>query len=509
MNVPPLRRPPAGRARQGVGVVFMISVGVMIVLAVFLGSQFMTQRSTSAEIGAIALGARAQLACESAITEAAYRVVHGSEDEANSLVAYEALRSFTQKEDLTPNIDSDYSGKTEYLLDVPFQRPLTEQSYEGEEDIEFGAGLVGLVEREGFPGERELMSWDHRGLLAFEQEVTVTPPYGGFSMKVQSRFLRAFRALVVNVPPPFSRYRVVLGGDGGPGDHFLRLYEAWQQARDRHGDAVDDFPILQMEEAQGRHYVTGVDVVSAPDGAWNVDELSADAGSQPPDADDGLNAQLAAWQGAAGFRRASEEEDRELRDHLALFSAGALANRSTFQVVNSADLTGYFGYDASDGLALDLDGVVHVKGPLVLDHGFKGRGILWTDHAEGIRVRSLTPSADAANDAEVILVATRGDIEIVDPDPTNPIAASLIAPQGTVKCEGTAQVVGHLVMHHLPAEPYEKGPTVRAPPSPRFKPDRGRELNEDEKRQIQIFFDQGFVRKDARRRRASKGLLGG
>ncbi len=484
---------PAGR-RSGFGVVFMLALGIIVVASVFLMSQMQVQRSTGREIGAMALGSRASLASDSCITEASYRLAHGAGEEDDE--AYELLRSFRQGETLETEHESLFTGAREYRLLLPLSSPLTRKAYEAEADLKIGRSQVGVIERKGYPGESELQTFDHRGRLAFEQQIRLDPPYRGFSMEVTGRYVRAYRAQAVTVPPPFSRFAAVFGDD--PRDNPMRrFYQAWKVERDRLAAAGNPessftaFPIADFEEGGGRAFVTSSPVTDAS--GWAQADALANAVSVSD-----LNSQIELF-ARAGWRRASPVEDLALREHGKILSTEGLTNRSTAEVENMADLAGYYG----EGEVLSFSGTVHVKGPIVLDHVFEGNAVLWTDSSQGIRISRLETRGAGS---ELVLVASQGNIKVEGSGAK--VAAALIAPYGTIQGLAGTTVSGHLVAKGFPAD-LGLGPNLQMPSDPpRFRPEPGRPLSKQELQTIQILFDPGFVRKDSKRRRIS-GLLGG
>lgn len=486
--------------RRGIGVVFMVALGVIVVLSVMLMSQMTSQRSTGVELSAMAQGSRAQLAAESAIAEAAYRLAQEAEGDDTTRPAFLALRGLDPDAPVARETESPYSGKPEYLEVLPFEAPLTYEAYKLEGDLSFGASLVGLLERQRFPGEDEVRSWDHRGLVAFEQEVTLAPPTGGPAVRCQARFLQSYRALAVTVPPPFSRFTAMVGETAGDDNRFRSYFDLWSRAKaafEAGGgdpDVFPAFPIEDMEGSTGRFYVTSA--AELPSAAWNVDALDTDPGSIGASELDDLKDQLAVL-ATGGWRRLPGREDQELQEAAALLTKEALGNRSTYELEGMADLAGYFG----DGKSLELEGVVRVKGPIRLDHTVKGPCILWTDSRDGIRVKSL--AVDAAG-GEVVLVATDGDIQL---DDGATVAASLLAPKGTVKGLAGATVTGHLLMARFPPA-FTGGPTLRRPAGPRLDPPENGRLRPEDRRHFSLYFDPGFVRRDSRRTRAG-GMFGG
>lgn len=492
--------------RRGIGVVFLLAIGVIVVVSVFMASQMSVQQSTGKEIGAMALGARAQLACESGIAEAGYSIQTGALEGSESDPTFATLRGFRQDEELDKEVDSLLTGKTEYVMALPYSAKLTREAYSSEQDISFGPGLAALVERKGFPGERDLLTFDHEGVLAFEQAVTITPPYGGFGMTVTARHLRAYRAILADVPPPFSHYTAIVDdvpGDANPLRKYWDVYKtakaAWI-ADGRDEGELEDFPVALMDEGSGRYFVTAAPALNAPD-AWNVEALATSPGTFGASWLEDVNSAIAVLQ-TAGWHRPERDEEERLRKHRALLTKEALSNRSVFEVESMADLAGYFH---GEGDELVLDGIIHVKGPLLLDNPYAGEAVVWTDDPEGIRIRSLTAVEEGSH---LVVIATRGDIEI-EAEEGAVVQASLLAPESTVRGLEGITLEGRLMMKRFPPEPFVQGPTITRPPWPAFDPEPGRPLTAEERAAIQIFFDPGIVRKDSRRRRTQQGLFGG
>jgi len=483
-------------------VVFLLAMGILVVLIILLFTQSRTQDSTGKEISASALGARGRVAVESCIAELAFRLIEKGAGEDASDAVHEGMRAFVPgaaPPDRRPGIMSD---DPLYLDTFELDASVTAEAYQDQGDVEFGESRVGPSQRTGFPGEEELQTRDHRGVVTLEQEAVVTPPWGGFSMKVVGRFQRAYRAVTVAVPPPFSAYTALVKEIPGDANRFRTYYDNFQAASQRFladgGDEEDlpEFPVRGMEGSVGGYFVTTV--AALPASAWNVDALGTAPGTMGVSEMDDIRDAFALLE-AGSWERLTGDEVEELEAHMRLLSGDGLGPRSSFRMANMADLAGYLGTDEG---ALDLQGVVHVKTPVTLDHEASGPAVLWTDAAQGVTIRRL----EVSNPEGIVVVSTVGDIRLEVPAGTI-IRASLLAPRGTVRGLDGVTVNGHLLMGRYPPD-MEQGVAQQRPAASVPAPAPGRPLEEAGRRSQQVVFDAGFLRKDFRRHRL-RGLLGG
>lgn len=488
--------------RRGVGVVFLIAMGILVVLVVLLFAQSRTQDATGKEILASALGSRGQAAVESCLVEVAYQVLEKGSAEATEDPLHQALRDYVPGEPRAADRESLLDSRPLFVRTFEGSPALTAEAYAEEGDVELGETRVGMVGRWGFPGEAELLTRDHRGVLALEQEVVVTPAWGGFSMKVTGSFQRSYRAVTLAVPAPFAGYTALVKEASGDGNRFRAYHDGYVAARARHlaqgggPEDLPDFPVADMEGSVGGYFATTVP--SLPPEGWNVDALATYPGSFGVSQLDDLKDAFALLQ-AGGWRRLTGAPVEELERHLRLLSPDGLGPRSSFELEGMADLAGYFG----EGEELHLDGVVHVKGTVVLEHTLRGRAVLWTDAPGGVTIRKL---ALASNLDGLVVVSTSGDIRLEVPEGTR-IPASLLAPRGTVRGLDGVALRGHLLMGRYPPD-MVRGPTQERPAAAVSRPEPGAPLDEAGRRAMRVLFDPGFVRKDMRRRRL-RGLLGG
>ena len=478
--------------RRGIGALFLVAIGILVVLVVLLFAQARTQDATGREINVVALGGRATVAAESALTELAYRLDAAAAGEDREAPAHRALRGYLPGVGGSGGPAALLEGAPPYLETLELEPSLTAEAYAEEEDVEIGERKVGVTARVGFPGEEDLATRDHRGLVALEQVVTLTPPWGGAAVSVTARGVRAFRSLLVDVPPPFSQYTAVVLETPDDGNRFRAYWEAYRQFENGYTgnpDLLPDFPVAGIEGSVGGFFVTTMPEV--PSAGWSVDPLLPNPQNLGVTERDDWADAFAAMQ-PAGWERLTEDAAAELEAHLPLLGAGALGARSTFRVDSMADLAGYFG----DGDTLELRGVVQVSGSVILDHVVSGTAVLWTDDPGGVTVRRLERSSISDR---LLLVSTKGDVRI-ELGSGGILPASLAAPQGTVTGLDGVTVQGRMVLGRYPPDLSQgpdqrrEGPAIPAPEPGQGLPDEGRAAT-------RVVFDPGFVRRDFRRQR--------
>lgn len=485
-------KPDRRRTRRGIGALFLVAIGVLVVLVVLLWAQSRTQDATGREINVVALGGRATVAAESALTEMAYRLDEAAAGADLEAPAHRALRGYRPGVSGSGGPAALLEGAPPYLETLELEASLTAEAYAADGDVALGERKAGVVSRVGFPGEDELATRDHRGLVALEQVVTVTPPWGGTAVSVTARGVRAFRSLLVDVPPPFSQYTAVVLERPDDGNRFRAYWDAYRAFRNGFaGDpaSLPEFPVAGIEGSVGGFFVTTAPEVPAP--GWNVDPLLPNAQNLGVTEQDDWADAFAAM-APAGWMRLVDDEAAELERHLALFSPAALGPRSSARVDSMADLAGYFG----EGDTLALKGVIEVGGPIILDHVVSGTAVLWTDDPAGVVIRRLELSS---NLDRLVLVSATGDVRI-ELGTGGVVPASLVAPGGTVRGLGGVTVEGRMVLGRYPPDlsqgPDQRrsGPVIPAPAPGQGLPDEGRAAT-------RVYFDPGYVRRDFRRQR--------
>lgn len=483
--------------RRGAGVVFLLAIGILVVLIILLFSQARTQDATGREINVVALGGRASVAADSALTELSYRLDEAARDPDREAPVARALRGFVPGVTETPAEDSLLDDEPYFLRTFELSHELTREAYAPEGDVELSPPRAGLVRRAGFEGEEDLLTRDHKGLVALEQEVTVTPPWGGTAVRVAGRGLRSFRSVLLDVPPPFSEYSAVILETPDDDNRLREYYDAFADFRRRFlGDggaesALPEFPVPGIEAGVGGYFVTTSP--SIPSAGFSIDPLLPNpANLGVTERDDWADA-LAALQ-VGGWRRLAGDPADELVAHTRLLTAQGLGPRSTFEVDSMADLAGYFGDE--DGGRLELKGVIHVKGAIVLEHEVSGPAVLWTDSAQGVIIRKFERSS---NPGHVVVISTKGDIRI-EVTPGSVVPASLVAPEGTAVGLDRVTVQGRLVLGRFPPG-MAVGPTVAMPTPVVERPAPGAGWGEQGLARSEVVFDPGYVRKEYARQR--------
>lgn len=485
--------------RRGAGVVFLLAIGILVVLFILLFTQSRTQDQTGREISASALGSRARVAAESCLTEASYWVTLLAEESEEDSPAYQALRAHVPGSEGEPSepglLDPD---QPLFLETFEWFPEATRAAYQGEEDVRFDRTRVGILSRQGFEGEEDLATRDHRGVLAVQQEVVVTPPWGGFSIKVVSHAERAYRSVTLGVPAPFSRFTVMVQEKSDDDNHLRRYYEAWRQVRQDFlgggGDEADfpPFPVSGMEGSVGGFFATTAAAV--PPEAWNLDAMLSvpgDLAASPlPEFRDAM-AVLA----TGGWQRLSEGPLEPFLENMPLLDARGLGARTCFQVQNMADLAGFFG----DEGALVLDGVVQVRDAITLEHRVEGPAVLWTDSPKGILVRGLETTPELAARGGLVLVATQGDIRVEVP-PGTVLPASLVALRGSVRGLDGVRIHGHLLSGAFPPG-LSTGVGLQRPAQVVPEPAPGAAFDELGRRLTRVLFDSGWTRRETNQRR--------
>lgn len=483
--------------RNGAGVVFLLVLGILVVLVVLLFSQSQTQDQTGREISAAALGSRGRVAVESCLTEASYWMGELSEASQEEDPAYLGFRSFVPGQSLERTGTSLIDDAPLFLVTFPWKPEATRAAYQAEEDVAFGETRVGIVDRSGFEGEESLPTRDHRGVLGIEQEIVVTPPWGGFSVKVVGHYERAFRSVTLAVPAPFSRYSVLVQERSGDGNPLRRYHQGYLQAKQSFvaggGDPASfpEFPVAGMEGSVGGFFVTTAPAL--PRAAWNVDALLSTPGDLASATEAELRDALAVL-ASGGWQRLSGPPVDQLLESFRLVDANGLGARSSYRVQTMADLAGFFG----EGQTLLLDGVVHVREQISLEHRIEGRTVLWTDAPQGITVRGLEVPPEVVAEGGVVLVATQGDIRVELP-PGSTLPASLLALRGKVKGLDGVTLQGHLLSGGFP----EVGQGVEVLRPPRTAPDLavGAPLDPDGRALTRVLFDSSWMRRDIHQRR--------
>jgi hypothetical protein len=435
---------------------------------------------------------------ESCLTEGSYwlsETTDGSDEEAP---AYIDFRAFIPGEDDEPVAESLLYEKPRFLDSFDWKPEATMGAYQGQDDVEFGDSRIGILSREGFDGESELLTRDHRGVVALEQEITVTPPWGGMSIKVLGHFQRAFRSVTMGVPAPFSRYTAIFRERDGDGNRFRAYYEQYRVARSAYGaaggnpDNFPEFPVAGMGGSIGGFFVTTAP--SLPGAAWNVDALFSNPGDLSLSSITEIRDAFAVL-ASGSWQRLVGDPVEEFQKHLRLLDASGLGARSSFEVQNMADLAGFFG----DGERLQLEGVIHVKDQISLEHKIEGRAILWTDSPKGVTIRGLTREGGNPQDGGLLVVATRGNIRLEVPAGTT-LPVSLLALKGTVKGLDGVTLQGHLFCDSYPPG-LSQGVGLERPTLVAEAPAPGRALEEEGRKMVAVIFDQGIIRKEFRRRR--------
>jgi hypothetical protein len=384
-----------------------------------------------------------------------------------------------------------------FLETFEWKPEATQAAYQTESDVRFGQTRVGILSRVGFDGEADLPTRDHRGILAVEQEVVVTPAWGGFSMKVIGHSQRSYRSVTLGMPAPFSQYTAMVQERSGDGNRLRAYFEGYQKARQNYqaggGDpaAFPEFPIEGMEGSVGGFFVTTA--TALPRAAWNVDALLSVSGDLGSSSLDEVRDALAVLE-SGGWKRLIGEPVDKLVESFPLVDASGLGPRSSYRVQNMADLAGYFG----EGDTLILDGVVQVQEQIALEHQIDGRVILWTEDPKGVTIRSLRTAPEVIASGGLVVVATQGDIRVELPA-GSVLPASLVALRGTVKGLDGVTLQGHLLTGSFPD--VGQGVEVHRPPQsvPVLPP--GATLEEVGRRMTRVLFDSGWTRRDIHQRR--------
>jgi hypothetical protein len=457
--------PMSTSSRAGIGTTVLVVVGVIGVLFILLLVQYFRQASTRMESAMAHLGSRVMAVSRSCLDETSYRMF----GEANGLTARrdlgEALRSF-----YPPRIGEKktISRNGDYVAQFSHDVPLTHRAYEKDPDLFIGDSAFGILEQSAFPDTIGLESNDNRGILGVDTRITVK--LGPLALERKSRTELEYKTVLLDLPYPFCRYTFFdrcLEADPAVKDcakmqdRFSSYYCQYEQLR-RDTPGLDPFPVLGFEPSvPGPVYSVVARMGDAQYGyrGYTIPAFRGEnllGGSKSEEISDQML--LMARQ---MFRKASKAEAGELEPYYKLLEAPAWMERRTHSCAQMAE---FVRAVSTDGV-LDLAGIYWVEGPVVLDHAYRGYGVIVTPDPGGITIRRAV--RDATHAGHLTLVSLAGNIQTTG-DPGD-IYASLASVHGTVRGLQHSRVYGSVYVSYL-ANDTEDGPEIQRPLDADWKP---------------------------------------
>lgn len=207
--------------RQGMGVVFFIAMGMIVVLAVMVGgNQIMSLSSQTRDAtSAVELGRKANLVVESAVEESVYYALSADLnrfDNTNGL--YDKLRQFTGQ---TP-VKADQKlldGAEPFVSYAEYPPAITYGPLGDDEDLRLhqtnpkkNPVFYGVLEQKPFPGNVS-QSNESQGLLGFAHSATVKATGIFRDVDRVAQFAKQYKAIHVGAPWPFSQFTLFIRND--------------------------------------------------------------------------------------------------------------------------------------------------------------------------------------------------------------------------------------------------------------------------------------------------------
>lgn len=479
---------PLRRARQGFGIVLLFVVGVIVVLVVFLMSQYFTGRAATQEVASSDLSHRATIVAESATEECAFFTMTAANavepaDEASKEL-YEGLRTFESSTDPTPRIEGPSGKGLPYRFDTTFDVPQTKGFYSDPSrtgDVTVSSFTIGVLQQSTFP-DKPVKGNETYGILGFEGEVTVKSEAGGRDVNRVVQSAKDFRVLLLHPPYPFNKYTLYVKRPSvGTADRFHSYFERYEALADA---TLPPFPVADMASDE-RPVVT-----TAPGLSPETFVIRGLDPATPAAAAD--RGQLAAQMGRmalAGFHKLPADEATEYvnGNYYKQLQWETLRSKASHVYDNFAR----FVHDVSEGGELKLSGMYYIERGVAVDHTFSGRGVVVTTSPEGVRVRQCR-RADPGG--RLVIIAAKGDIVIDTGGATGlTVDADLYAPEGTVKDAGGVKINGIVHVAYLPPGS-SPGPWIVRPPDTETEPwTAGGTLDPDYARKLGVFLTPGYA----------------
>jgi len=483
---------PATTGRRGVGVVFVVVIGIIVVLSVFLMSQYFSGRHATSEVATSDLGNRANIIAESATEECAYFTMMSANDQErrtdNGSDLYEKIRMFRKDSSTTPSKEGPTGKGLPYLWDVTYDIRRTKNFYANKEyagDATLSDFVIGPLQQSPFP-DAPVEGNESFGIIGLAGQVTVNSEAGGNDVERQVQFAKNYRVLLLHVPWPFNKYTLyVKRPTVATPDRFHEYFETYQNAT---ATGLPSFPIAAMASDERPIVTTAAEV--KPD-AFVVTTLDPNGGTNlsnlTPQDQSTLQTEFAAMQQAGFSKLDAATSTSYVNDgYYRQLTWQALKNKASHYYPDF----GRFVYDNSQDGELKLSGLYYVEKGLALDHTFSGRGVIVTTGTEDVVIRRLTKAEPHARVC-VITVNSSFDFRLGGSS-TGTIEADLMAPAGTIKNAGNAKIAGSVYLAFI--QPGSQvGPWILRPDDTEAEPWSGGALDPAYGQKLGVFLSPGYV----------------
>ena len=451
-------------SRRGFGAIFIFVIGIVVVMTIFLMTQFMSGKTATAEIEASDLGNRAQIVAESAAEECSYYVLNScnndEEDDSATAELYEKLRTFDKESSTHPSVEGPTGKGLKYLWNVPHEVPVNRgyyQSSENTDNIDIGNFVIGPVKQNLFP-EEPVKGNESSGILAMEGEITVNSKSGGISVQRQVQFARDFRVVLLHPPYPFNNYTLFLKRTSpSTADRFHSYFEKFEGA----GNALSQsFPIEDMA-SDSRPIVTTASEIRPESFAINSlsEAATVNISNMNQTESTRFNAELNSCKGGR-FRKLSPETSQEYvtGNYYNQLDYKSFRNRASHYYPDF----GRFIYNHQKDDVLRLNGLYYIEKGVSLNHVYSGRGIIVTSSTEDLVIRSLSKSSESDR-LTVVTINSNFDIQYNSTGSRTIVQADIMAVAGTILRPGAAVIEGCVYLSHLPPDNNE-GLHIKLPP---------------------------------------------
>jgi len=450
-------------SKAGFGAVFMFAIGIVVVMTIFVMTQFMTGQSATAEIEASDLGNRAGIVAESAAEECSYYTLLKSNDieddspEAKKL--FETLRTFEKRSSTYPSKEGPTSKGLKYLWNTKFCLPMNKNYYQSDsenDNITIDCFAIGPLKQKCFPQGPKLSN-ESSGILGIEGKVTVKSKTGGPTIEREVQFARDFRVLLLHPPYPFNNYTLYLKRKTGTiPDKFHSYFRAFE---DSQTPLISEFPISDMSSDERPIVSTASEI--KPE-SFNIRAFNEQSGIDMNNLTTKQIGQLAtdiSYVKAAKFTKLAAETSTEYvqDNYYNQLDWNSFKNKASHYYPDF----GRFVYDNAKDSNLKLNGIYYIEKGVVLDHTFSGRGIIVTTNTEDMVIRNVKRSS--SNDRlTIVTINSNFDIRGTAKGGQSIVEADIFAPNGTITDPSLAHIKGTVYLSHL--DPSNgKGPWIELP----------------------------------------------